>query len=405
MAMLAVLGFASGLPLYLTSQTLQAWLTAADIDHDRIADLSLVGLAYTLKFAWAPLLDRYMLPVLGRFGRRRGWVVGIQALLVVAIAAMGMLDPRTQLAPFVAVAVVVAFLSASQDVVLDAYNADILAPDERAAGAAVYVLGYRAAMVVTGTLALALADYVSWTSIYAAMAVLMAISMIGILLADEPPPVARPPSTLAAAVYLPFAEMWRRLGTQTLVLVLAFTAVFKFGDYFAQALVITFLKRGARFDFAEIAAVYKALGFAGTAIGGLAAGSLVARFGMRRMLVAFGLLQAATNLLYALLAITGKSFPVFCAAVLVDNLANAMGTASFVALLMSVCSPAVSATQFALLTSLSSVGQRVFGPFAGDVVDAVGWSGFFVTTSLMALPGLVIAAIVVRRVEMQASST
>lgn len=404
MALLAVLGFASGLPLYLTSQTLQAWLTAANIDHDRIADLSLVGLAYTLKFAWAPILDRYTLPVLGRLGRRRGWVVALQVLLVIAIGALGTLDPRTQLAPFIVLAVIVAFLSASQDVVLDAYNADILAPEERAAGAAVYVLGYRAAMVVTGTLALALADYVSWTLIYGAMAALMAVSMIGILLADEPPPVARPPTTLAAAVYLPFVEMWRRLGTTTLVLVLAFTAVFKFGDYFAQALVITFLKRGANFDFTEIAAVYKALGFAGTAFGGLAAGTLVARFGMPRMLVAFGALQATTNLLYALLAVTGKSFPIFCAAVLVDNLANAMGTATFVALLMSVCSPAVSATQFALLTSLSSVGQRVFGPFAGDVVDAVGWSGFFVVTSLMAIPGLVIAAIVARRAIVRTST-
>ncbi|MFN0247787.1 MAG: AmpG family muropeptide MFS transporter [Kofleriaceae bacterium] len=397
MALLAVLGFASGLPLYLTSQTLQAWLTSEDIDHGAIANLSLVGLAYTLKFAWAPLLDRYTLPVFGRLGRRRGWVVALQILLVVAIGTMGMLDPKTQLAPFVVLAVAVAFLSASQDVVLDAYNADILAPAERAAGAAVYVLGYRAAMVLSGTLALALADYVSWTLIYGAMAGLMACSIGGILLADEPPAVAQPPTTLAAAVYLPFVEMYRRLGASTLGLVLAFTAVFKFGDYFAQALVITFLARGPGFDFTEIAAVYKVLGFAGTAIGGLCAGAFVARFGMPRMLVAFGLLQATTNLLYALLALTGKSFPVFCAAVLVDNLANAMGTATFVALLMSVCSPAVSATQFALLTSLSSVGQRVFGPFAGDVVDAAGWAGFFLTTTLMAIPGLLIAAIVGRR--------
>ena len=404
MALLAVLGFASGLPLYLTSQTLQAWLTEANIEHGRIADLSLVGLAYTLKFAWAPVLDRYTLPIVGALGRRRGWVLALQLLLVLAIGGMGMLDPRTQLPAFVALAVTVAFLSASQDVVLDAYNADILAPQERAAGAAVYVLGYRAAMVVTGTLALALADHVSWTLIYGAMAVLMAISMLGILAADEPPPVGRPPTTLSAAVYAPFVELYHRLGAGTLALVLAFTAVFKFGDYFAQALVITFLRRGAGFDFTEIAGVYKALGFAGTAIGGLAAGALVARFGMPRMLVAFGVLQALTNLLYALLAVTGKSFVVFCAAVLVDNLANAMGTATFVALLMSVCSPAVSATQFALLTSLSSVGQRVFGPLAGDVVDAAGWAGFFIATTAMAIPGLVIAAIVARRVEVRSSS-
>lgn len=398
MALLAVLGFASGLPLYLTSQTLQAWLTAANIEHGKIADLSLVGLAYTLKFAWAPLLDRYRPPILGHLGRRRGWVLILQIALVGAIGVLGTLDPRTQLSAFVVAAVVVAFLSASQDVVLDAYNADLLAPEERAAGAAVYVLGYRAAMVVTGTLALALADYISWTLIYGLMAGLMAICTIGVLLAEEPPASNHAPASLAAAVYLPFVELWRRLGTGTLALVLAFTAVFKFGDYFAQALVITFLNRGAGFQFVEIAAVYKVLGFAGTAIGGLAAGSLVARFGLTRMMVAFGALQAATNLLYALLAFVGTpSYPIFCAAVLLDNLANAMGTAAFVALLMSVCSPAVSATQFALLTSLSSVGQRVFGPLAGDVVDAVGWSGFFIATSAMAIPGLLIAAVVVRK--------
>jgi PAT family beta-lactamase induction signal transducer AmpG len=388
MAVLFVLGFASGLPLYLTSQTLQAWLTSAGVSHGRIAALSVVGLAYTFKFAWAPLLDRYHLPFLGR---RRGWMLAFQIALMAAIGAMGMVDPVGDPELLVTLAVIVAALSASQDVVLDAYNADLLAPAQRAAGSAVYVLGYRTAMVVTGTLAFVLADYVSWHLIYGAMAVLMAIGVTGTLLAEEPATPARPPQSLLAAVYLPFRELWQRLGPRRVALVLAFTALYKAGDYFAQSLVITFLVRGASFELSEIGAIYQALGFLGTALGGLLAGTLVAKLGMRRMLIAFGMLQAATNLLYALLAITGKSFPIFCTAVLVDNLANMAGTAAFVAFLMSVCSPGVSATQFALLTSLSSVGQRLFGPLAANVVDAVGWHGFFAVTSALAIPGLVLA--------------
>lgn len=388
MAVLFVLGFASGLPLYLTSQTLQAWLTSAGVGHGRIAALSLVGLAYTFKFAWAPLLDRYRLPWLGR---RRGWVLAFQIGLVGAIGAMGMVDPVADPELLVVLAVLVAALSASQDVVLDAYNADLLSADERAAGSAVYVLGYRTAMVVTGTLALVLADHLPWSMIYGAMAVLMAIGIAGTLVAEEPVAPAAPPRTLVSALVLPVSELWHRLGPRRLVLVLAFTALYKAGDYFAQALVMTFLVRGAHFELGEIGVIYQALGFLGTALGGLVAGSLVARYGVRRMLIAFGVLQAATNLLYALLAFTGKSLGVFCTAVLVDNLANMTGTATFVAFLMSVCSPAVSATQFALLTSLSSVGQRVFGPLAGNVVDAVGWDGFFAVTSGLAIPGLVLA--------------
>ena len=396
MVVLFALGFASGLPLYLTGQTLQAWLGSAGVPLPEIAAMSSVGLAYTFKFAWAPLLDRFRLPVLGR---RRGWVLAFMIALIVAIGGMGLVDPIAQPVLFSIVAVGVAVLSASLDVVLDAYNTDLLAPEERAAGVAVYVLGYRAAMIVTGTLALVMADYLPWSVVYATMAALMTIGIVAIMVAEEPSPPEHPPSSLAGAIVRPFVELWRRLGTVTLGLVLAFTLVYKFGDYFAQSLLLAFLQRGAGFDLTEIALVNQVLGMAGILLGGLAAGSLVARFGLRRMLVSFGLLQAATNLLYAVLAVTGKSLVVLGVAVLFDNLANTMGTAAFVAVLMSVCTSAVSATQFALLTSLSSVGQRVFGPLASDVVATVDWSGFFVVTSAMAIPGLVLAAIVARRVE------
>ena len=454
MAVLFLFGFSSGLPLYLTGTTLQAWMTAAGVTLDRIAAFSLVGLVYTFKFAWAPLLDRFRLPFLGR---RRGWVLTTQLGLIVAIVAMGVVDPVTQPGLLAILAVIVAAFAASQDVVLDAYNADLLAPEQRAAGAAIYVIGYRVAMLVAGTLALFLADYVPWSVIYGVIAALLLVGVVGTAIAEEPPEPQRPAATIIQALYRPFVELFERLGWTGALGVLGFVAVYKFGDFFAQALLIAFFKRGLGFEFREIATFYKVLGFAGIFLGGMFAGPLVARFGLRRMLIAFGILQACTNLLYAWLAYAGRSYPIFGAAVLCDNVTGAMGTAAFVAFQMSVCSPAVSATQFALLTSLSSVGQRVFGPLADDIVvriDGAGalrlvslratvaelatpaldhasaaldwrgvldaladasrlqrllnpagdaivadyqWSTFFTVTAVMAIPGIVLAAVVARR--------
>jgi PAT family beta-lactamase induction signal transducer AmpG len=384
MAVLFLLGFSSGLPLLLTGQILQGWLTAEQLSLGQIAAVSSVGLAYTFKFAWAPLLDRFALPWLGR---RRGWVLALQIALVVAIGALSVLDPRTELRAVAAVAICVAVLSASQDVVLDAYMTDVLAPHERAAGSSLNIIGYRVATVVSSWLAFVMADHVVWPAIWLTMAALMSIGIAGTVIAEEPVIAARPPRSFAEALTLPALDLWQRY-RGGVVVVLVFAALYRFGDYFAQALVITFLKRGAGFDFTEIAYVFKLLGFAGVAVGGLFGGALVARFGMRRMLIAFGLASATTHLLYIWLAVAGKSMVVFALAVACDNTASAMGAAAFVAFLISVCSPAVSATQFALLTSLSSVGQRVFGPFADRVVDAVGWSGYFAVCAAMVLPGV-----------------
>jgi PAT family beta-lactamase induction signal transducer AmpG len=396
MAILFVLGFSSGLPLYLTGNTLQAWLTSVGVDLGRIATLSAIGLAYTLKFAWAPLFDWIELPFLGR---RRGWLLALQVALVGAIAAMGLVDPIGAPGLLAALALAVAVLSASQDIVVDAYQADVLAPEERAAGASAYVIGYRTAMLGTGALALVMADHVVWPAIYATMAAFGLVGIAGTLLAPEPPrPAARRAAGVLEALWLPIGELWRRLRPRGFAIAVGFTALYKFGDYFAQTLIIPFLKAGAGFEFSEIAAIYQGLGYASTVIGGVGAGAITARLGMRRVLIGFGLLQAATNLLYAWLALAGASVPIFCAAVLCDGIANAMGTAAFVAYLMSVCAPAMSATQLALLSSLSSVGQRVFGAaFAGDLVAGLGWWGFFAATSAMAIPGLVLAHAAVRR--------
>jgi PAT family beta-lactamase induction signal transducer AmpG len=323
----------------------------------------------------------------------------LQVALVGAIVAMGLVDPVSHPGWLAVMAVIVAALSASQDVVLDAYTSDLLTVEQRAAGAAVFVIGYRVAMLVTGTVALFMAEVLPWPVIYGVIASLMLIGVVGTVVAEEPAAPARPAMTLVEALYLPFVELVRRLGGMGTVGVLAFVALYRFGDYFAQSLVVAFFRRGLGFDFSEIGLFYKILGFGGVFVGGLGAGALVARFGMRRMLVAFGILQASTNLLYAWLAVVGPSYPLFAAAVLCDSLAGAMGTAAFVAFLMSVCSPAVSATQLALLHSLSSVGQRVFGPLADDLVAWLDWPGFFAATAAMAAPGLALAIFAGRSAE------
>ena len=383
MAVLFGLGFSSGLPLTLTGQTLQAWATDAKVDLKAIAALSLVGLAYTLKFVWAPLTDRFRVPWLGR---RRGWALVLQVLLAVAIAALATCDPREP-ARLAATAVIVALLSATQDTVLDAYNADLLLPEQRAAGSAVYVLGYRVAYLGGTMLALVLSDRIAWRAIYGAFALLMIVGVIATLAAEEPPAPAHPPRSLANAVVEPFTELARRLGARRTALVLAFAALYEFGYFFAQTLLIPFF-RAQGFSNTDIAEVYKAVGLAGLAIGGLVAGDLVARVGLRKTLAAFAALAGLTHLLYAALATVGHSWPMFVAAVLLDSIANAMVIAAFLAVLMSVTSAGVSATQFALLTSLSSVGQRVFGPFAATIVAHAGWNALFATSAACALPAI-----------------
>ena len=354
MAILFALGFASGTPYFLTSQTLQAWMSSIGVDTGRIAALSAVGLTYTFKFAWAPLLDRYRLPFLGR---RRGWALACQLGLVVAIVGLGASDPSAVAIP----AVIVAFLSASQDVVLDAYNADVLEPHERAAGSAVYVLGYRVAMFATSSIALIMADHLPWRVVYFTMAAAMSIGIVATLFADEPPAIERP-ATLRAALTQPFIELAHRLGARGTAWLLAFAAFYQFGYYFGQSLITRFLNGELRFTLTELGTINKACLLVGAVLGGVAGGGLVARHGVHRVLVPFGLLAASTHLLYALLAVVGRSIPVLCVTVVVDSSANAMATGAFLAVLMSACSAAVSATQFALLTSLSSVGLHVFGP-------------------------------------------
>ncbi len=383
---LLVLGFASGLPLALTSGTLQAWATVDGISLQNIGFLTLIGTAYTLKFLWAPLVDRYSPPFLGR---RRSWVFVTQILLAAAIAAMGLLSPASHLGLLAVIAVTVAFLSATQDIAFDAYSTDVLRQQERAAGAAVKVLGYRLAMIVSGGLALVLADqWLGWGNTYIAMGGLMAVCAVATVLAPEPEVVARAPASLRVAVVRPLAEFFSRRGALTVLLLIV---LYKLGDAFAGALSTTFLLRGAGFGVTEVGTINKVFGLAATIVGALVGGSLMGRLGLYRSLMLFGVMQAVSNFGYWVLAVTPPHLYSMALVVTLENLCGGLGTAAFVALLMALCRREFSATQFALLSALSAVGRTYLaGPFTPPLVEAFGWSGFFVLTIFIALPGLVL---------------
>ncbi|MFT0851499.1 muropeptide transporter [Achromobacter sp. F4_2707] len=383
---LLVLGFASGLPLALTGGTLQAWATIDGVSLQNIGFLTLIGTAYTLKFLWAPLVDRYSFPFLGR---RRSWIFLTQLMLAACIAAMGLYSPGTHLLPLALLAVLVAFLSATQDIAFDAYSTDVLRSEERAAGAAVKVLGYRLAMIVSGGLALILADqWFGWGNTYFLMGAFMAVCSLATVLAPEPEVVAAPPRSLAVAVVEPLAEFFRRKGALTILLLIV---LYKLGDAFAGALSTTFLLRGAGFTGTEVGAVNKVFGLAATIVGALAGGTIMARMGLYRSLMWFGLLQAVSNFGYWVLAVTPPHLYSMGAVVMLENLCGGLGTAAFVALLMALCRQEFSATQFALLSALSAVGRTYLaGPLTPPLVEWLGWPGFFVVTVFIALPGLVL---------------
>jgi PAT family beta-lactamase induction signal transducer AmpG len=380
---LLLLGFSSGLPLALTLGTLQAWLTVEGVDLRTIGLFALVGQPYTYKFLWAPLMDRYRIPFLGR---RRGWLAATQLALLVCIAWMGTISPQQSPWLLAGAALAVAFLSASQDIVFDAYRADVLDAPERGAGAAVSVLGYRIAMLVSGGLALILADGIlGWTATYWLMAALMLFGLAATWSAPEPEAPPRAPRTLAAAVLEPLEEYFARPAAWTLLIVIV---LYKLGDAFAGSLTTAFLLRGAGFSLTEVGVANKWLGTGATILGALAGGALMARLGLFRSLLLFGILQALTNLGFMLLAIAGKSYPLMIGVIAAENLCGGMGTAAFVALLMAMCDRRFSATQYALLSALASLGRVYVGPAAGALAEAYGWTTFFLLTFVIALPGV-----------------
>ena len=386
MATLLVLGFSSGLPFYLTSKTLQAWMTTAKVDLATIGFFSLVTLPYSLKFVWAPLMDRYTPPFLGR---RRGWVLITQVLLLLVIAAMSLHDPRTGLKMLAVNAIAIAFFSASQDISLDAYRTDVLETREMGAGAAVFVMGYRIAMITTGALAFFLADRTSWNNVYLLIALLMIIGIAATFVAAEPVLNDAPPKSLAEAVVLPFADFFQRAGVLRALVVLLFIVAYKYSDSLAGSMTTPFLLQ-AGFSQSEVGAVFLGVGVIATIAGVVVAGATIGKIGINRSLWIFVVFQGLSNLTYYGLSLSGKNHGFMVSAVITENFGLGLVTGAMTAYLMSMCNKRFTATQFALLSSLMAASRDILVAPAGKIIEGVGWPGFFLITVAMAIPPLIL---------------
>jgi MFS transporter, PAT family, beta-lactamase induction signal transducer AmpG len=388
MATLLFLGFSSGLPLLLIGNTLKAWMTVEQVDLAAIGWFSLASLPYSLKFLWSPFLDRFSIPFLGR---RRGWLVVTQLALVVAIAIMGFQQPKQALQLLAINAIVIAFLSATQDIAADAYRTDVLEKLEMGAGAAVFILGYRIALLVAGALALILADRIPWSSVYLFMAGTMVVGIFATLLAPEPQEIS-PPASLTDAVVLPFQEFFQRRGVIQAFLVLLFITLYKLGDALLSNMTTPFLLQ-VGFTKTDIGAIQVGMGLIATIVGALAGGAILSRIGINRSLWVFGILQAVSNFAYLSLAYTGKNYQAMVLAINIEQFCGGLGTAAFVAFLMSLCNQKFSATQYALLSSLMAVSRDILASPGGAIAQSTGWPLFFIITIIAAVPGLLLLPI------------
>lgn len=430
MAVTLMMGFSSGLPLLATGGTLQAWLKGDHVDLGQIGLFSLVGLPYTLKFLWSPILDRYVPPLLGR---RRGWILLFQVLLGLGLFTMGQFEPlaidiRTSdisgdlvgcfdtcgcdvaypecfasdvdTTEFAAVqpsrvwglaiaALCVAFFSASQDIGVDAYRREALAENELALGSGLYVAGYRIAMLISGGLALYLADHLPWSTVYAILGAFMALGALATVLGEEPQNQRPAPKTLRSAVVDPLVQFFRAHGTQQAFFILAFILLYKLGDNLATAMTTPFfLEIG--FTKTDIAGIVKTFGMVATITGGLAGGAFTLRFGTNRSLWILGVAQAASILLPAALAYTGKSYPLLVATIATENFTMGMSTTAYAAFMASQTDTRYTATQYALLTALMGVPRVLIASPTGYLAKSLGWTPYFVFCCLCAIPGMLL---------------
>jgi MFS transporter, PAT family, beta-lactamase induction signal transducer AmpG len=377
------LGFSSGLPLALIGTTLQAWMTTENVDLRVIGIFSLVGLPYTLKVFWAPIMDRFTPPWLGR---RRGWIIIIQLLLAVSILALGLTSPSIKPWVVASLALTIAFCSASQDIVIDAYRADVLQQKELGAGAATTVVGYRLAILTSGAIALIVSDYLPWRIIYLIMAAIMLINTLFTLTAPEPAERVIPPKTLKEAVLEPLLGYFNRSGAVEMLL---FIMVYKLSDAMAGAMTTPFLL-DMGFSRTDVGTVNKAFGLVSTILGTLVGGSVIAKIGINRSLWIFAFLQALPHLAFTGLALIGKDYVTMVAAIGLENIFGGMGTAAFVAFMMRLCDKRFTATQYALLTSFMAVTRVLAGVPTGFMVNSMGWPMFFAVSMLGALPGILL---------------
>ncbi len=408
--MILPLGFASGLPLLLTFSTLSAWLATAGVSRSAIGAFALAGTPYAFKFLWSPLIDRLPPPI--PLGRRRGWGIAIQIALAAAMLGLGSCDPKRNLAVMGAMALLVAFLSASQDIVIDAYRVEILTPEQQGPGAGLVQTGYRIAMLVSGAGSLMIAARAGWFAAYATMAALLALGMLVFLFGPEPIAPAEPAyvrrgggweamrNWLATAVIGPFVDFMRRPAWAG---ILIFIVGYKLGEAMAGVMA-TPLYISLGFSLDQIAAVSKLVGFFATVAGALVGGIVAARLGIWRALLLCGLLQSAGNLFYVLQAVGGHRLDYLAMCVAAENLTGAMAGAALVAYLSGLCSPAYTATQYALLSSLAAVGRTLVASAGGVLADRLGWVRFFLLTTVVTIPALLLLLWIARRdAELQAS--
>jgi PAT family beta-lactamase induction signal transducer AmpG len=403
-----LMGFSSGLPLALTFGTLSYWLAEIGVPLAAIGLFGLVRTSYSLKFLWSPLIDRLSIPFLTRrLGRRRGWALSIQLPLALAIFALGRTDPRLDPAATALAAIVVAFLSASQDIVIDAYRIELLRPEEQGAGAAATQWGYRFGMLASGAGSLYAASFGGWRFAYGLMAALMLVGMVTVWLTPEPGGVRPPPlpragsaerigNWLTGAVVAPFVDLYRRNGALPLCVIVVFIVLYKFGDALAGSMANP-LYVSLGFSKVEVATISKIFGIAATLAGVAVGGVFVARFGVFRALLVCGALQAASNLMYALLTWAGHDITVLTMSIGAENLTGGMASSAFVAYLSQLCSREFTATQYALLSSLATVGLNVLAAAGGWLAAVLGWIPFFVVSTALCVPALALLPWIMHR--------
>jgi PAT family beta-lactamase induction signal transducer AmpG len=392
MLVIMVLGAASGFPNQVTESTLWAWLKDFGVSNTTIGIFSYVAIPYLLKPLWAPLLDRYPLPLLGR---RRGWILVTQLMIAAAILALAVQDPASSLMPIALCALLIVFLSASQDIVIDAYKVDVATPADRGVIVAAANLGYRAAAWIAFALALVVADYFGWRIAFTMLAGVMAALSIATWLAPEPVQRFEPPRTLAESIVTPLRELF---GTPNALVFVALVMLFKIGDAMALKFYTPFLM-DIGFSKTEIGLLAKAI-FTTTAIVGAVLGGIwMVRLGLLRSMLLFGALQAVSNLLYFALAQAGRDFPLMIAATGIDNLAGAMGNVASVALIMALCNVRFGAFQFAILSTFAMLPRYGLGGPAGWLADAAGWDTYYVVSFALGLPGVALVWLLRDRIQ------
>ncbi len=379
-------GFTSGLPLYIVIQLIPAWLRVEGVGLAEIGFFTLVGLPYTWKFLWSPIMDRYTLPFLGR---RRGWMFVTQLALMALIASMGFVNPALSIWTVASLAAALAFFSASQDIVLDAYRRELLPDAELGLGNSIHVQAYRLAGLVPGSLALILADFLPWHVVFMVVASFMSVGLVLTIFIHEAVAEPRPPETLFKAVVEPFREFFQRKGVRTALLILAFMFLYKLGDSMATALSTAFyIDLG--FSLSEIGTIAKFASLIAAIVGGLAGGLIMIKLGINRALWLFGVVQMVSIFGFALLAEVGANPWMLGFVVAFEYMGVGLGTAAFIAFIARTTNPVFAATQFALFTALTALPRTLFNSSAGVIVESIGYTSFFLFCAALAVPGMLL---------------